>query len=795
MFEFFDHLFDTDGFVPRKTCGDWTTGLIWLHRGSDLLIWLAYLSIPVVLGFFGRQRRGLPFHHLFWLFGAFILACGFTHFLDALMFDYPAYRLGGLLKFVTAVVSWGTVVAMIPAVPKVLALVDHRGLVEPRAPAVPAEWSDARAPAYIVAVLAVAGSLAVRSLLDPLLDWEKLYILPLTAVVYLAWRWGFGPALLTLLGTLVGTVYFFVEPRGSLLLPTARDQLATGMFLFCGIAVSLLGEAQRNARRQVSQTLAELRESNDALAKSQIELERDAAIRIQAALDLKESEARFRLLSESVPQIVWVTRPDGYHEYYNQRWYEYTGLSVEESIGFGWSGPLHPDDRARAEARWKLATDTGDPYEIEYRFRGRDGRYRWFIGRAVPRRDERGDVVQWFGTCTDIDEVKRLQSELQASEELFRTLTEATPQMVWTTSPSGECNYLSRQWVDYTGVPVANHLGYGWLDSLHPDDRDPTARVWEQAVAGTAAYDVEFRIRSRLGVYRWFKVRGVPQKDEAGAVARWVGTCTDIDDRKREAEHLEAVVRDRTALLTEQQKALASSNAELEQFAYVASHDLQEPLRKIQAFGDRLAKKYRSELGDQGKEYLDRMLASAGRMRVLIDDLLSLSRVTTRGRTFEPVDLAGVVREAVSDLEIRLGQTGGRIDVGPLPTLAAADPGQFRQLFVNLLGNALKFHKPHVPPVVTVSACRADELPADADPPAAENAVWRVTVSDNGIGFEQAYAERIFEVFQRLQGRAEYEGSGIGLAICRKIVERHGGAIAARGVPGSGASIVIDLPA
>jgi light-regulated signal transduction histidine kinase (bacteriophytochrome) len=344
-------------------------------------------------------------------------------------------------------------------------------------------------------------------------------------------------------------------------------------------------------------------------------------------------------------------------------------------------------------------------------------------------------------------------------------------------------------------VPVANHLGFGWLESLHPDDRDATLRVWEKAVAGTAAYDVEFRIRGRNASYRWFKVRGVPQKDETGTVTRWVGTCTDIDDRKREAEHLETLVRDRTALLTEQQKALASSNAELEQFAYVASHDLQEPLRKIQAFGDRLAKKYRAELGDQGKEYLDRMLASAGRMRVLIDDLLSLSRVTTRGRTFEPVDLAAVARDAVSDLEIRLAQTGGRIDIGPLPTLAAADPGQFRQLFVNLLGNALKFHKPDVPPVVIVSARRVDELPADAAPPPADSAVWRVTVADNGIGFEQAYAERIFEVFQRLQGRTEYEGSGIGLAICRKIVERHGGAIAARGVPGTGATIVIDLPA
>jgi PAS domain S-box-containing protein len=390
--------------------------------------------------------------------------------------------------------------------------------------------------------------------------------------------------------------------------------------------------------------------------------------------------------------------------------------------------------------------------------------------------------------------VKRLQAEVQASEQRFRTLTEATPQLVWTTAPDGQCDYLSRQWVEYTGVPEDKHLGYGWLSSLHPNDRTPTAQVWEQAVAGNIAYDVEFRIRRADGAYRWFKVRGVPQKDSAGGINRWVGTCTDIDDQKRQADHLEVLVQERTAALLEQQKALASSNSELEQFAYVASHDLQEPLRKIQAFGDRLAKKYRDDLGEQGKEYVDRMLSSAGRMRTLIDDLLSLSRVTTRGQPFTQVNLNDISREAISDLEIRLVQTGGRIEVGSLPTLTA-DAGQLRQLFVNLFGNALKFHRSGVPPIVNVAATRISDLPEGTAPPPAGNAAWRLTVTDNGIGFEQEYAERIFEVFQRLQGRGEYEGSGIGLAICRKIVERHGGAIVAQGRPGDGATFVIDLPA
>jgi light-regulated signal transduction histidine kinase (bacteriophytochrome) len=238
---------------------------------------------------------------------------------------------------------------------------------------------------------------------------------------------------------------------------------------------------------------------------------------------------------------------------------------------------------------------------------------------------------------------------------------------------------------------------------------------------------------------------------------------------------------------------LQRSNGELEKFAYVASHDLQEPLRKIQAFGDRLAKRYRDTLGDQGKEYVDRMLASAGRMRTLIDDLLSFARVTTKAQPFRRVDLNAVLRDVVSDLEHRIGQSGGRVDVGPLPTVLG-DFVQMRQVFQNLLGNALKFYAPGCPPVVQISAQKTGETVPNGDPPAVPVS-WRIVVSDNGIGFQQEYADRIFEVFQRLHGRDDYEGTGIGLAICKKIVERHGGSIAARSEPGCGTRIIIDLPA
>ncbi|HEY0157004.1 MAG TPA: ATP-binding protein [Thermoanaerobaculia bacterium] len=243
----------------------------------------------------------------------------------------------------------------------------------------------------------------------------------------------------------------------------------------------------------------------------------------------------------------------------------------------------------------------------------------------------------------------------------------------------------------------------------------------------------------------------------------------DIRARKRAEEELrDAMTR------------LEQSNRELEDFAYVASHDLQEPLRKIQAFGDLLKSKHAAALDAQARDYIERMQSAANRMQVLINDLLSFSRVTTKAQPFVRVELARVASEVVKDLEARIQQTGGRVTIGPMPVIEA-DPTQMRQLFQNLAGNALKFHNPGVPPEVEISGEIVDGR-------------CRITVSDNGIGFEEKHADRIFTMFERLHARAKYEGTGIGLAICRKIAERHGGEIRAHGKPGEGATFVVTLP-
>jgi signal transduction histidine kinase len=219
---------------------------------------------------------------------------------------------------------------------------------------------------------------------------------------------------------------------------------------------------------------------------------------------------------------------------------------------------------------------------------------------------------------------------------------------------------------------------------------------------------------------------------------------------------------------------------------------LQEPLRKIQAFGDRLAGQWRNDLNEKGREYLDRMLAAAGRMRTLIDGLLQFARVSTQQQPAVAVDLGELAREVVGDLEGRLQQTQGTVEVNGLPTITA-DPLQMRQLLQNLIGNALKFHRPGVPAVVHISGRLLPGPPADGEETQL-GLQCELVVEDNGIGFESAYTDRIFELFQRLHGRDAYEGTGMGLAICKKIVERHGGKITAASTPGQGSRFLVTLP-
>lgn len=308
-------------------------------------------------------------------------------------------------------------------------------------------------------------------------------------------------------------------------------------------------------------------------------------------------------------------------------------------------------------------------------------------------------------------------------------------------------------------------VGRSVHDFVFPEDQERVGDAIRRVLEHGESVGYESRYMSDTAArpgFEWFAVRMGPIRSEERIVGFTLIT-TDITETKQAQLRLE------------------QSNRELESFAYVASHDLQEPLRKIQTFGDRLKATASEALNPESRDYLERMQSAATRMRRLIDDLLAFSRVGSKTQPFVPVNLADVARGVVEDLETSIQQAGATVTLGPLPALEA-DPTQMRQLLQNLVSNALKFRREGVPPAISVRVANPGAWPCE------------LLVEDNGIGFDEKYLDRIFTVFQRLHGRGQYEGTGIGLAICRKIAERHGGSITARSVPGQGATFIVTLP-
>lgn len=375
---------------------------------------------------------------------------------------------------------------------------------------------------------------------------------------------------------------------------------------------------------------------------------------------------------------------------------------------------------------------------------------------------------------------QQAEAALRASEERFRQLAENVHEVFWMTSADGQKFLYVSPAYDVVWQRVRERLMESpdeWLEAVHPEDR-ARVRAAGHGVAVTGPFDEEYRLLRADGTVCWIRDRGFPVRDGAGRIVRVAGIAENITEAK--------LARD---ALTRHSEELERSNRDLEEFAYAASHDLQEPLRKIEAFGSLLASRFSDRLPEEGRDYLNRMQGAARRMRALIEDLLAFSRITTRARPFTAVDLRHTVDEVLCDLEALVRDAGGQVTIGDLP-LVHAEPVQMRQLLQNLIGNALKFRREGVAPVVQVYA----ESLSGVESGGHGRAACRLVVEDNGIGFDEKYHDRIFGLFQRLHGRSEYTGTGIGLALCRKIVDRHRGTIVAHSSPGQGTRFEVTLP-
>lgn len=372
--------------------------------------------------------------------------------------------------------------------------------------------------------------------------------------------------------------------------------------------------------------------------------------------------------------------------------------------------------------------------------------------------------------------------KLKESERWFSTTLKSIGDAVIATNSNGKITFMNPVAEKITGWREQDAKGLQLEDVLKivssESGQDVANPVKLAMDSGNGADKLRrWTLKTKDGRDVPIEDSSAPIIDDRGRVMGVVLIFRDISERLRqEVKRLELIGK------------LEKTNKELQDFAYVASHDLQEPLRKVQAFGDRLMERYKDQLDEQGQDYLKRMHNATSRMQRLIVDLLSYSRVTTKALPFAPTDLTQVINEVLNDLQVRLEEVGGQVNIEPLPVIDA-DPVQMRQLFQNLISNALKFHKPDEKPVIKIYA-QNGAVGAQAN----SSGYVSLAVEDNGIGFDEKYLDRIFTVFQRLHGRSEYEGTGVGLAICRKIAERHGGSITARSKPNAGARFIVTLP-
>lgn len=731
-----------------------------------------------------------------------------------------------------------------------------------------------------------------------------------------------------------------------------------------------------------------------------------------------ESEARLKLLANNMSQFAWMADEKGWIFWYNQRWFDYSGTTLEEMQGWGWEKVHHPDHLQRVKETWQRALETGDVWEDTFPLRGQDGQYRWFLSRAMPIRDPQAKIFRWFGTNTDITELReaehaqarlaaivdgstdavisksldgrimtwnegaenlfgyaatdvigrpiellipselqseewrvramvhaggsvkqlesqrlhksgrrievsismspikdnagriigasqiardiserkqaqrlleaserfsralferspdcvtviesnghllsmnaqgmcameiedfdavkgkpwaqlwstdahdiiqiafdkcrngelatfrsfsptakgnprwwdvslssiddgsgrmlavsrdvteqeRIQAAVRASEARVRTLTTAIPQLVWTCTPDGYYDYLSDQWLAYTGTPLEDNLRYGWLKVVHPDDIPHVQQRWQESVETGAPFTVEYRLHGADGNYRWHLAQAHPQIGIDGVITKWFGTSTNITEQKESALLLERINQE----LDRRTAALAAANKELESFSYSISHDLRAPLRTMTGFAQALLEDFGDKIAPEAARYLKIIDKGARQLGQLIDDLLAFSRLSRQGIKKTAVRLDELLDEVRNDFAADIGNRPVEWVIHELPE-CLADRTTMKLVLANLVGNALKYSRPRDSARIEIGAEPAKDQPG----------LVTVYIKDNGVGFDMRYVDKLFTVFQRLHRSDDFEGTGIGLAIVQRIIHRHGGHVSGEGRIGEGAT-------
>lgn len=765
LWNFLNNLLFTWNYIPHGHCYLWQRELVGLHIASDSLIALAYYSIPLSLIYFVSQRKDLPFRNIFWLFGAFIFSCGTTHVMEVWTLWHPVYWLSGSLKLITALISAYTAFALIPLIPQALALPSptQLGTINQKLQQEIAERQK------IATTL-----LELTQLQNAILNSANYTIIATEPDGTIK---TFNRAAQQLLGYSVEEVVGKVTPiiihdpveieqKAEVLSQELGVKIQPGFEVF--VALARRGIPDENewtyickdgSRFPVLLSVTALYDSEGNI-NGFVGIGQDIRDRKQAEKELRELNTAMQNAVEGISRL----DIEGRYVNVNRAYAHKFGYEPKEMIGMEWKPIVHPDDVEMLVLADREMLISGK-VEVEARGVRKNGLFFYNEITMVKAFDEQGIFNGHHCFMKDITERKLTERALQESESKYRQIVELAEEGIWVIDGNARTTYVNHAMARMLGYTELEMFGRSLFDFMDEQAKELAIDNMERRKQGIAERH-EFRLKSKDGKDVWTYMSTSAFMDESDNLLSCCALVYNITDRKQSEQQMVQLTMD-----------LKRSNQELEQFAYVASHDLQEPLRAVTSYTQLLAQRYQGNLDAKADKYINHIVDGASRMQQLINDLLAYSR-TGRGQEFELADCNAVVERSLSNLQIAIAETKATITYESLPTVMA-DEFQLIQLFQNLIGNALKFCRQEVP-LIHISALLKESE-------------WQFSVSDNGIGIEAEYADRIFIIFQRLHGRREYAGTGIGLAICKRIVERHGGRIWVESVSGQGATFYFTI--